>query len=389
MKDYSNYHLSREEKIRSHGSAVFERNKQGFDGKQVWINEEQRQVIWKRKYSENRSLANVYSEHINVGDIIYDGSNNWLAKSLEYDNSIVSKVLVEKCVSSIKWIDQEGEIKESFFIYSDSSSNDLGLDEGQIITLVDGKRYIAVQKNADTLLLDRKRRFIFDHRAWRITNTDKIKDESLIYLVLDEDEINPSTDNRELRIADYKIPVYEMTILNGLTLALKPTETLQINTIVKKDGDLVTSPQLSYQVSDPSIITIDETGLITGLVEGSTTVLIQFRNIVQQIQVTVKAEDIYTIEIVDSSSNPFVIYRGKTKIFNCAIKLNGITTEEQGTFWITADTTDSTTTVAAITTQSNNSCTVSANAIGYCRLHVRNDERSLSTNVRIQVKSIL
>lgn len=338
---------------------------------------------------EKSFLAKLESP-IALGDSVKWSDDVWMVTHHDKNmGSVYQKGKLTQCFDTINWLDEDGEIQKAWFAFKSFSLSGVGIEDGKFVSLANETREIIIENNEHTRKIAKTHRFIFDKRAWSVEKHFTAND-GLIYLVLDEDEINPAVDNLELRIADYVLPMYEMTILNGNILEVKPNETLQINTIIKKDGVLVLNPQISYQVSDPSIATVDDTGLITGLVEGTTSVLVQYRDLVQQIQITVKAEDIYTVSIVDSAtSNQFVIYRGRTKSFTCEFKLNGNVIDEEGTFWITADTTDNTTTIAAITTQGNNSCTVSGNAIGYCRLHVKNADGTLSTNVRIQVKSLI
>lgn len=141
-----------------------------------------------------------------VGDYIYwnygEESTIWLLTSLDkqFTYSVAGKIY--KCNITLKWKDIDGNTisypsaLEAFKLSSESTIN----ESGNRFIIGDGKRYISLQRNADTLKLKRNQRFIFDNRAWKIVDLDTTHE--LIQASLEEHQINASTDDLVNEIAD-------------------------------------------------------------------------------------------------------------------------------------------------------------------------------------------
>lgn len=339
--------------------------------------------------SDSKDLKNFavpFDSEFSLGDTIHWKDSYWLAIHFDEMSEVYKRGILRKCLSTLKWLNESGEVKETWFTYSGESTSNFGVDEGRFIVLDKDRRQIIIKNNKDTSKdIDNDSRFIFDDRAWKVTSIDKLE-ENLMYLVLNADQINTAKDNVELRIANYygNAAAYEVNVLNGTSLTLSPNTPLMLHVEVKNRDQVVPSPTLSFSSADESICTVDQNGLLTPLTEGLTSIVVQFKDIETVITVEVVKEQEqthnYTVEIIDDSSNPFVIYRGKSKEFKAVFKDNGIAYEDNGIFSLTTN-------LVTITSQGDNRCVLQANSIGKVALKVVGSHAE--TTKEITIKSIL
>lgn len=339
--------------------------------------------------SDSKDLKNFavpFDSEFSLGDTIHWKGSYWLAIHFDEMSEVYKRGILRKCLSTLKWLNKSGEVKETWFTYSGESTSNFGVDEGRYIVLDKDRRQIIIKNNKDTSKdINNDSRFIFDDRAWKVTSIDKLE-ENLIYLVLNADQINTAKDNVELRIANYygNVAAYEVNILNGTSLTLSPNIPLMLHVEVRNRDQVIPSPTLSFSSADDSICTVDQNGLLTPLSEGLTSIVVQFKDIETVITVKVVQEQEqthnYTIEIIDDSSNPFVIYRGKSKEFRVVFKDNGIVYEDNGIFSLTTN-------IATITSQGDNRCILQANSVGKVALKVVGSHAE--TTKEITIKSIL
>lgn len=384
MKDYSTYYRNSKDRTLNDGTRLYQMHLNGFDGKDVLVNDQPRRVVITEKFSTKETLRKVIDAHglLKVGDIFSFSDAIWVLRKLDNENDVYDTGTLEVSPSSLNWINQSGEIIISPFIFNSDNLSNFGIDEGKIITITNDRRVVAISSNDDSLKLKIGQRFIFDESAWKIISINRLN--PLIELVLQSDEINPVTDNVELRIADYKdkVAIYSLNVLNGNSLSLSPNSPLQLQVEVRNRDQIVPSPTLSFSSADDSICTVDTKGLLTPISEGLTSIIVQFKDIQSVILVQVVQEQThnYTVEIIDDSSNPFVIYRGKSKEFKAVFKDNGIVYEDNGLFTLT-------TSLATITSQGDNRCVLQADSVGKVTLKVVGFHAE--TTKEITIKSIL
>lgn len=386
MKDYSTYHRNSKDRILNDGTRLYQMHLNGFDGRDVLINNQPRRVVITEKFSTKETLRKVMDVHglLKVGDIFEFSNAIWVLRKLDNENDIFDTGTLEVSPSSLNWINQSGEIIRLPFIFNSDNLSNFGIDEGKIVSITNDRRVVAISSTEDSMKLKIGQRFIFDESAWKIISINRLN--PLIELVLQSDEINPVTDNVELRIADYKdkIAVYSLNVLNGTSLTLSPNSPLMLHVEVRNRDQVIPSPTLSFSSADDSICTVDQNGLLTPLSEGLTSIVVQFKDIETVITVEVVQEQEqthnYTVEIIDDSSNPFVIYRGKSKEFRAVFKDNGIMYEDNGVFSLTAN-------LATITSQDGNRCVLQANSVGKVILKVISSHAE--TTKEITIKSIL
>lgn len=392
MRDYSNYHTNFKDKIIHDAKSLFDMAKNSLEGYDIEINGIPSKVVIVEKFSNNLSgdLKRIISDvdRIKIGDLITHKQKNWLVIIPEDDNIISQSFVMKLCPSSLKWLNENGQIVEAWFTLKTDVSTTLGIEDGRVISLPQERRNIIISKNVDTEKIIKGKRFIFDNRAWEVKSINGLND-GLIELILEESQFS-EYDNKELRIADYhnNLPSYSISILNGNFISIRQDEQLQIQVEVKNKDIVIDNPIVTYSVSDESIAMIDENGLLSPISQGQVIVTATFENVSATLTVVIEdvVQDNKSVEILGASEIKF----GQSLTYTCTFKNNGIPYDDEGIFSITADDGVSSTTLVSITSQINNSCTIKAGSkAGYVRLHVANGDGSVSNSLRIQVKSLI
>lgn len=140
---------------------------------------------------------------IEKGYLIYWQSKYWLTVSADPNfGEVYSRGRIIQCLSSLKWLDTDDEIREAYFAYISDRITENGIVNNNVLDIPNEKRYIIAQSNVYTQKLHKSMRFIIDERAWKVEGIDRLN-EGLITLVLKEDLINPAVDNVDLRICNY------------------------------------------------------------------------------------------------------------------------------------------------------------------------------------------
>ena len=141
-----------------------------------------------------------------IGDYIYwdfGGEDTiWILTSLDKQFTYEVNGKIYKCNTTLKWKNTNGVTisypvsLEAFKFSSESTAKEVN----NRLIIGDGKRYVTMQRNSDTLQLKRNNRFIFDDRAWKIVDLDTTHE--LVQLSLEEHQVNTSTDDLVNEIAD-------------------------------------------------------------------------------------------------------------------------------------------------------------------------------------------
>lgn len=323
------------------------------------------------------------------GDIIDWQGLKWINVITDYLGDIYTRGKLKRCMSSLKWIDLFGNIHEAYFAYNSDGMSNFGLDEGRIITLDNERRNIIIAKDEHSSLFKKEQRFIFDGRAWKISAIDKLNPQ-LITLVLEATEIDAAKDNIELRIANYIAPHYEI-IVDKTSLSLQVGDSKTFDITVKNNGITIPSPSLSFLSSDESICVVDVDGSIKSVAEGNAVVTVTFKDVSLDIVVNVTSSisHNFTVEIIDSAStNKFAITKSKSKTFTCQFKDNGIDIIDTGTFSVTPISV-STSNIATITSQGNNSCVIRGDNAGTVILTVTNVNGTIVGSQVITIKNVI
>jgi len=323
---------------------------------------------------------------VKIGDIINIENENWLVIDFN-NNEIFPEAKVNICHTSLKYLNEKGVIIQTYgFVSTKNISNDVS--ENRYIIVPDGYLKYVVQSNADTVKIIRDKRFLLNDSAWRVTFVDRITQQGLIYLTLKEEEINETNDNIQLGIADYynNLHGYFIAILNGTTISLDTTQTLQINVQVLDNGFIMDNPSIVYSSSDTDIAIVSSSGLINCNAVGNCIITAMCNNVSDNIELNVVEilQHNYSVEIQGSTTCTI----SQQQVYNAIWKDNGnVIIDNAIEWWLTADNGIDATNLATIT-YLNNICTIKANNnAGYVRLYVKN-ANELQSYLRIQIKSL-
>ncbi|MCM3274453.1 hypothetical protein, partial [Paenibacillus elgii] len=130
------------------------------------------QITDDSKTKEQKVITFRMKDPYTFGDYIKWKNDYWLTVMYDDIGGIYQRGIIQKCVSSLRWLDSEGLIQEAWFTYRLDFYRGAGVNDDKVITRPSERRYIYVQKNEDTLRLRKGQRFIFDGRPWKLTAID-------------------------------------------------------------------------------------------------------------------------------------------------------------------------------------------------------------------------
>lgn len=292
-----------------------------------------------------REIITKPEDSINVGDIIFWDTINWLCIKNRDFYGIYKKGLIQKCNYTLKWLDSQYQLQQSPCIITDKVDT---LDEEKYFTLPDNKFRIILPSTPATKQLTIDKRFIFNDSVWITTFVDKMTD-GLITLTVQSTESN-ANDDFENEIADNIQVTYSIEILNN-DVNLTVGDTFQLNIKAYANSVEVSNPIVTYISSDETIATVDENGLINCIAEGNCVVTVNYQDVSDSININVQSVVVDNYSINISGNNSISI--GSTEIYNVSILNNGVEVEESVTFSLSNE-------LCSIQSQDGNSCTIKA-----------------------------
>lgn len=160
-------------------------------------------------------------------------------------------------------------------------------------------------------------RFIINGNAWKTTSLDFTTDEGILYVILRLDNINVETDDLINEVAGgLSIPKYAIT-LSSNSESLYRGRTYQITSTCTKNSVTDTAPVLTYVSSNPSVATVNSSGLITAQSTiGSCKITVNYHNSSADLTLNV-IEDVYNITL---SENSITKYNDETYQINSTCK---------------------------------------------------------------------
>lgn len=349
-------------------------------------------IVDNSEVRDEKKITTYFDSELSVGNIIHWQSKYWITIHQDNMSEIYKRGIIRRCYETLKWQDSQGQIREAWFAMRADVSPNFGIDDkNKIITMPDERRQIIIQSNQYTQEFRKDRRFIFDHRAWKIITLNDIA-EGIIDIVLEESKINPATDNEELRIANY-IDIknkYSLSILNGDNICIDINQTLQLNVQATNNGSIADLNEIVLSSSNEYIAKIDSSGLITPISFGQITITAEYKGIkaTMDIEIREKTYNNYTVDIIGDE----VIHLNKVKEYRCVFKNNGYVIDEQPVYTLLSEDGVSKTNLASIISQSNGICSIKTNnnnQFGYIKLYVKSLNGLIEGSKMIRIKSLL
>ena len=248
--DYPNNVLLADAKAR------FELQKTSLEGKSALVDGVSEKIVAQNhtnplnqaKYDKKISFDITSSAH--TGSILVFDGITWIVTSKMFDKMAYKVGSVLECNNTLKWIDDSGAIKSCPAFLQNKSLYTTGVESNKWINVPDSKVNGYIPVNADTILLNRDKRFLVGHNgklyAYKITLIDLVTLPGLMLIIMEEDMIRTDTDNLELGIADYIAPTptpspaeegLEIVISGDSTVRATLTESY--TSTVYEDGDVV------------------------------------------------------------------------------------------------------------------------------------------------------
>ncbi|NBI06617.1 hypothetical protein D3Z33_07055 [Senegalia massiliensis] len=242
-------------------------------------------------------------------------------------NNVYSKYTIRRIRFDINFI--IGETVYPIPAIVDEGS--VGLDENKYITLGEGKIIIYIKEDDITSQIPIGERFIKMKSAWKIisiTNAEK----GIYKIYADKDLFVPNDDKvNEIADADrINIDTYSVTITNTTT-NLYVGDTLQINVDAMKNDMPVSNPILTFNISDNTIATVDNTGLVTGVSVGSVDITVDYEGVTDTIALNIEevaTGGSYAIEIVGDA----ILKQWETRTYTANVTNGGVSVSK-GVTW--------------------------------------------------------
>jgi hypothetical protein len=241
-----------------------------------------------------------------VGDIFDWADEKWIIISqnrLTVPNHFKGKIRL--CNRYLKW-NYNGEIYQSpghiitsrAFAIEEGQKANITWEEGSMVVLA------TLPSNSQTNTINRYSRFIINNKAWRVVNTDSLSVDNLLFIRLEEDQINLAKDDLENEIADKYIPdESNENLIEGFIYSIDGPMKLVSNQtgeyIAKMDGEIASN--VVFSVSDTTLAdlivenSINPTSIkanTQGIV-GEFNIICQFIDTNKTISITVKVTSLW------------------------------------------------------------------------------------------------
>lgn len=176
--------------------------------------EERSIVIINSDNLNQKTLCSLPGEDIRHGALVEWQNNRWIVTERDANTEIYTKCIMLQCNYLLRWINSSGEIVERWCVVEDGTKYLTGeySDAFFVATRGDSRISVTLQKDDETIALNRDSRFIIDDYktpdplAYRLTKPFKLggsfDDNGVVIFVLTECNTEYD-DNLELHIADY------------------------------------------------------------------------------------------------------------------------------------------------------------------------------------------
>lgn len=220
---------------------------------------------------------------VKAGMYVLFENRYWLVTGYPSTNGIYEKATLQLCQYKLRWQNRKGKIIERWMNATSASKYDTGETGNNVIMLTSDNLTLLLPDDDETLDLDGKRVFIDKRdknptKVYKITRTDGVLydygDEhgGVIAFIADKTELNPNTDNQELRICDYinisrphhqplppshEIPVLKRKIIGNPNLKVGFSRTYTIGSF--NDSDEIDWNTIDYKWNVVSDFAVEQT----------------------------------------------------------------------------------------------------------------------------------
>lgn len=277
-ENLSSLFYSKEETIASVKRNFDFRRYNSAEGKEVEIDGIKEQVLIQsytnplNEKKEDKKIHCAMESNIKNGSYILYEDRHWMVRS-KIDNvgNAYKSSQIYRCNNDLKWIDEYG-YHELPCIYISNFSY-ASFDYNKNIILPDGTIVVEVQLNEETDKININKRFLFKElvecQAYKVTARDGASLDGILKLKMVKDNFAADDDKLEY-IANKNQYNYSLTI-NQDDFEQSIGYTTQLSTTLTLNSEVITK-DIEWISSDETICTVDSSGNIELLAEGSATI---------------------------------------------------------------------------------------------------------------------
>lgn len=250
------------------------------------------------------------------------------------------KGIVIKCTETLRWYDEDGNLREFPVVVMNSYRK--GLNEDKYMVLTSGQYIVGIPQNEVTFKLQEGNEFILNKKhKYRIAGFEDIESDTFMTVTLDKYEENASTDDLENGIANFADrPRFTLTLDTDAS-EFSIGNDIQIQyTLLDKDGQ-PSLKEVVYSSSDESVCTVSDTGLATAISNGNATITVAMKNnsdVSDTVVLSVVDTPVSMIEyLLDNES--LTLLRNQSRDYTAIKKNNGVIESETYAFSIINDST--------------------------------------------------
>lgn len=170
-------------------------------------------VVHKTKSElDTKRIAALPGEHLAHGGLVDFAGHKWLITAVDVDDEVYEKGFMRLCNHVLRWIGQDGKLKEKWCVVEDGTKYLIGEKSSDIMTLGDARIAVTVGRDEDTREIHRGQRFLIDDPgsgevlAYEVSKPNRffnVYDNAGVFRYILTETNVIDEDNLELRIADY------------------------------------------------------------------------------------------------------------------------------------------------------------------------------------------
>ncbi len=283
------------------------------------------------------------SHSVDLGRMYYFDSNYWITVNVDKIKTLAQSVVVKRCNNVLRWID---ELTGAYYEvpcslgYLINENRDYATAGSAVVT-PSGMINCIVQFNSATTKIQPNQRFLFgtvgQWTAFKVEgggignflNTRTVENNTVGFtrLTLAVDYVSPvngEIDNLTLGIANAFTNVYQLT-LDKTSISGDISQTVQLYASLTLNGKTV-SRNLYWTSSDTDIATVNQTGLVSFVSQGTCTIRCELENnstVYDTVSVAVGATPVDTYQVVLTPDENFVL-EGLTKTWTVYLYKNNV-----------------------------------------------------------------
>ena len=277
-------------------------------------------------------------DYIPVGAYVETMGSIWLVVNPSNMSTVTANTVIARCRAHYNFYDEYGNIKSEPLVVDRRSMLSNRLENPANIELPEGYFNVKCQINENTKKITDNTRFILGRNAFHVTGLTDFFEE----FTFDDDSAHIMTftirreepqvnDDMEQRIADGLLFSWQGEMDGSGTFSVGATS--QFTPQLLMNGDVVKAteeyPQTwTFSSLDPSVVTVDENGLATGVSEGSayiTAILEQNPNITANALVFVESAPSVQVKF---KNLPLSITQYSEAVISAAYYEDGVETDE-------------------------------------------------------------